>query len=147
MKKRIVLDAPIDQLFDAFISPTLEAYTQSKKKEPDEEALKHGLSFQVLVPGAKQTKYATVKVLKYDKPHLFSMEYTSSTFHKIDTMWLKETDKNKVEVISQHMEENIRNGKVVKSKGKDDMDKIVPMPLFERAKYMRLASAVKKGLL
>ena len=32
MKKRIVLDAPIDQLFDAFISPTLEAYTQSKKR-------------------------------------------------------------------------------------------------------------------
>ena len=75
------------------------------------------------------------------------MEYTSSTFHKIDTMWLSSTDTDKVEIITQHMEETIRNGQVIRSKGKEDADTIRSMSLMEMAKYRRLASAVKKGLL
>lgn len=147
MKKRILLDAPIDKLYDTLISPTIEAYTNSKKKAPEEEALKHGLTFQVVVPNSRPTKYASIKILKYDKPHIFSMEYTSPTFHKIETIWLKENENHKVELIVEHIEERIQNGKVIKEKGKEYKDKVVPMSLFERGKYVRLASAVKKGLL
>ena len=62
-------------------------------------------------------------------------------------MWLSSTDTGKVEIITQHMEETIRNGQVIRSKGKEDADTIKSMSLMEMAKYRRLASAVKKGLL
>lgn len=147
MKYRIVVDAPIEGLFKALIQPAMEAYENVKKKTPTEEQLQHGLSYQVPVAGSKPVKYATIKILKYEKPHVFSMEYTSSTFHKIDTMWLSSTDTGKVEILTQHMEETIRNGQIICSKGKDDPDTIKSMSLMEIAKYRRLASAVKKGLL
>ena len=109
--------------------------------------MQHGLSYQAPIAGSKPVKYATIKILKCEKPHVFSMEYTSSTFHKIDTMWLSSTDTGKVEIITQHMEETIRNGQVIRSKGKEDADTIKSMSLMEMAKYRRLASAVKNGLL
>lgn len=146
MKRRIVLDAPIDKLYVALISPTIEGYKTVKHKEPTEEELKHGLTYQIEVQKSKPKRYATVKVLKYDKPHLFSMEYTSSAYHKIDSVWLNETADSKTEVLSEHMEERIKDGKVISSKGKDNSDTIKPVSLFERRKYIRLAYAVKKGV-
>ena len=146
MKHRIILDAPIDELFKALISPTIENYKTVKHKEPSEDELKRGLTYQVEVQNSKPRRYATVKVLKYDKPHQFSMEYKSSTYHKIDSVWLSETTNNKTEVITEHKEERLNNGKVISSKGYDDENVIKPVSLFERGKYMRLANAIKKGM-
>ncbi len=147
MKRRIVLNAPIDKLFPALISPTLEGYRTVKNKLPTDDELKHGLTYQIEVQGAKPKRYATVKVLKYEKPHIFSMEYTSSAFHKIDTVWLNETTDGKTELISEHMEERIKDGKVISSKGKDDSNVIKPVSFWDRGKYKKLAYAVKKGLI
>ena len=146
MKRRIILDAPIEELFNALISPTIENYKNVKHKNPTEEQLKYGLTYQVEVPNSKPKRYATVKVLKYDKPHQFSMEYKSSAYHKIDSLWLNKMDNGKTEVITEHKEESIKNGKVVSSRGQDDSDVIKPVSLFERGKYMRLAYAIKKGV-
>ena len=147
MKYRIVLDAPIEKLFPALISPTIEGFRKAKKRNPTEEELEHGLKFQVEVQNSKQKRFADVRILKYEKPHVFSMEYRSSTFHKIDTVWLKETAKGKTEVITEHYEEKIRDGKIISSKGKEDPDRIRPVSFWERRKYQRLAYAVRKGML
>ncbi len=147
MKRRIVLNVPIDKLYAALISPTLESYRTTKKKLPTEDELKHGLTFQIEIQGTKPKRYATIKVLKYEKPHVFSMEYTSPTFHKIDTIHLTETNNNKTELITEHIEEKLKDGKVVSTKGKDDSDTIKPVSLWERSKYKRLAYAINKGLL
>ncbi len=147
MKRRIVLNAPIDKLFPALISPTVEGYKMVKKKDPTDDELKHGLTYQIEVQGSKPKRYATVKVLKYDKPNVYSMEYSSSAYHKIDTVWLKEVAPGKTEVITEHMEERIKDGKVISSKGKNDSDVIKPVSIWDRHKYKQLEIAIKKGLI
>ncbi len=145
MKRKIVLKAPIDQLFTALVSPTIEGYQSIKNRKPTEEELKHGLTYQTVVQGSNPKRYATIKVLKYEKPFVFSMEYTSSTFHKIDTISLQEKSNGKTELITERIEERIKNGKIISSKGKDDSNIIKHVSFWEAQKYRRLANALNKG--
>lgn len=145
MKHRITLHCDRDGLFTALTGPFIESYEEVKKRKPSETELERGLAFQTRVASdPKHVRYANVKVLKYKRPEVFSSEYRSETYHKVTTFTLEEVDAEHTTLIYEMIEEKIRNGAVVQTRGDKDPDKITGVPLLERRKYLNLATAVRK---
>ena len=146
MKHKITLRCDMDGLYKALTSPLIESYEEVKKKTPSEDELKHGLTFQTRVTtDTKNKRYATVKVLKYDRPHQFKTEYRSDTYHKITTFVLEDAGNEHTSLTYELIEEKIRNGTVVQTRGNENPDKTGSVPLLERRKYLRLAEAIRKN--
>ena len=153
MKIRVKVKCEIDKMFDAMTAPVRQGYYDAKKAYPTEDQMAHGLTYtsKVTTGNAKTDKkmgerYATIKVKKYERPNHYSMEYNSSTYHKIDSAELNKIDDIHTEIIYESYSEQIKNGNVIKTMGSVDSDQIKNIGFLEKMRFDRMAADARKSL-
>lgn len=142
MRYRLVLRCDQEYLFNFLTKDLKQTFNQTKKAKTTE--ISKGLTFSTKVDVSKKvSKYVTVKVLEFDKPHKFAMEYTSDTYHKISNFEINKIDEYRVEFIYEMLEEKIADDKVIKTTGSYLSNEIKKAPLTARFQYMDIAAMLR----
>lgn len=143
MKYQLNLKCDQEYLFDFLTKDLKETYYKTKKSNSVE--ITKGLTFSTEVTISKKVKkYATIKVLEYEKPRLFTMDYRSEDYHKISSLELVKLSDDKTKLIYEMLEEKIVSGKVEKSTGSYGSEEIKNASFFTKLQYRDVASMLRK---
>lgn len=124
-KEKIILKCTQEEFFKATIQDFKNQYASIKGKELDDESIVKGFSFSTKLPMKKHqtvVNKATYKVLEYEYPKIFVMEYKSKTYHKVISAEMKELDEDSIEVLFGSFDEKLKDGiNPTKNFGKDEI--------------------------
>ncbi len=144
MKYQMRIQGTCEEVFQALAVHLAQEYEIAKGKKLNLEELHKGYTFSkdVSNPKGKGNRLATIKLLAYDFPHEYAMEYKSSMYHKISSISMKQISEDQVELVVSVMEEKLKDGIVVKTKGSEDVLK--KAPFFLKRQFQTMVKKYRK---
>ncbi len=148
MKYKMIIKANQEEMFDAFSENFRNEFFMEKGKILPEEKIQKGFTFQKNVSKDKrkqQARFATVKVLMFDKPNKYRVEYTSDRYHKITGIELKQLDEKKLEIIVEEVLDKIvnNNGKMEYVSEIKESNEVKRASLWLKFQYKYLARSIR----
>ena len=149
MKYRMVIQANQNEMFHVFMENFRDEYFMEKGKILPIEKVKKGFTFQKNISRdkrKKQQRRATVKVLDFQCPSLYKVEYISDRYRKVTGVMMNQLDDNRLEIIL----EEIMDKSVIDEHGKSEWipqisasDEIKKASWWKKFQYKYLARSIK----
>lgn len=149
MKYRMVIHANQNEMFEVFQENFLNEYFVEKGKLLPVEKLIKGFSFQKNVAKDKRKghiRLATVKILDYQYPSVYRVEYISDRYRKITGVNLKQLDEKRLEIITEEVLEKAvmnENGKTEYISEIKESNQIKNASWWKKVQYKYLARSIE----
>lgn len=149
MKYRMIIQANQKEMFEVFQENFLNEYFVEKGKLLPAEKLTKGFTFQKNIAKDKRKghiRLATVKILDYQYPSVYRVEYISDRYRKITGVILKQLDEKKLEILVEEVLEKAvmnENGKIEYLSESKETDQVKKASLWKKYQYKYLARSIE----
>lgn len=149
MKYRMVIRANQNELFEVFQENFLNEYFVEKGKLLPVEKLKKGFTFQKNIARDKRKghiRLATVKILDYQYPSVYRVEYISDRYRKVTGVALKQLDDTKLEILVEEILEKAvmdESGRLEYLSEIKESDQVKKASLWKKIQYQYLARSIE----
>ncbi|MGN1343846.1 MAG: DUF3284 domain-containing protein [Traorella sp.] len=149
MKYRLQIKANQKEYFDVYTENFCNEYYMEKGKILPKEKIVKGFTFQKNISKDKrkaQLRLATIKVLEYDYPNKYRVEYISDRYRKITGIELRQIDENQLEIIAEEVMDKIiqnENGQKEYVSEIKESDEIKKASFFKKYQYRYLARSIE----
>ena len=149
MKYIMTLNVSCDDLFDAYVNNLIDDYFAAKGKLLKKEKIIQGFTYEKNISKdkrKKQAQYATVKVLKIDRPSVYKTEYISNRYHRIMGLEMRPISENKTELVYEIVQDIYNNSDRDSNNISVDIpfsDKIKKASLWKKYQFNYLCKSIR----
>ena len=141
IKQKMIIECSTKDFFNEIVLGLKEQYKSLKGEYPTQD-IQEGFSFKVKLKKKDEVVGKGVyRVLKYDYPYHYCLEYTSHRFYKIVSAELEPIDETHAQLLFGEFSEKLKDGKKPKPTGED---KIINAKLMTKLSVRKMVKSAKQ---